>query len=422
MLNLKFIREQPDVVREALRQRGQTAPIDEILSLDERRRKLLVESESLRARRKQASAQIAKMKEKPESLISEMREVGNRIKALESELAEVEEQLNYQLLLVPNLPSPTIPIGPDASANVVVREWGTPREFGFVPLPHWELGERLGIIDFERGVKIAGARSYVLRGNGARLERALIEFMLDLHTRQHGYVEVDVPYLVKREVMVGTGQLPKFEADMYRDDTESLYLIPTAEVPVTNLHREEILEPGELPLYYVAYTACFRREAGAAGRETRGLIRVHQFDKVELVKLVEPETSYDELEKLLADAEDVLKALELPYRVMLLCTGDLGFSAAKTYDPEAWFPGLGRYVEISSCSNFEAFQARRANIRYRPAPGEPVQYVHTLNGSGLAVGRTMAAVMENYQQANGTILVPEALRPYMGGLEVITGP
>lgn len=422
MLSLKLVREQPDLVRESLRQRGQTAPIDDILALDERRRQLLTESETLRARRKQTSAQIAKMKEKPESLIAEMREVGDRIKTLEAELAKVEEELNYLLLLVPNIPSSTIPVGPDASANVMVREWGTPRQFDFTPLPHWELGERLGIIDFERGVKLAGARSYVLRGNGARLERALIEFMLDTHTTRHGYVEVAVPYLVKREIMVGTGQLPKFEADMYRDDAEDLFLIPTAEVPVTNLHREEIIEPGTLPLYYVCYTACFRREAGAAGRETRGLIRVHQFDKVEMVKLVAPETSYDELEKLLGDAEDVLKALELSYRVMLLCTGDLGFSAAKTYDPEVWFPGLDRYVEISSCSNFEAFQARRANIRYRPAPGEPVQYVHTLNGSGLAVGRTLAAVMENYQQADGSIVVPEALRPYMHGVEVITGP
>lgn len=422
MLSLKLVREQPDLVRESLRQRGQTAPIDDILALDERRRQLLTESENLRARRKQTSAQIAKMKEKPESLIAEMREVGDRIKSLEAELAKVEEELNYLLLLVPNIPSSTIPVGPDASANVIVREWGTPRQFDFTPLPHWELGERLGIIDFERGVKLAGARSYILRGNGARLERALIDFMLDVHTTKHGYREVAVPYLVKREIMVGTGQLPKFEADMYRDDTEDLFLIPTAEVPVTNLHREEIIEPGTLPLHYVCYTACFRREAGAAGRETRGLIRVHQFDKVELVKIVAPETSYDELERLLADAEDILKALELSYRVMLLCTGDLGFSAAKTYDPEVWFPGLDRYVEISSCSNFEAFQARRANIRFRPAPGEPVQYAHTLNGSGLAVGRTLAAVMENYQQADGSIVVPEVLRPYMRGVEVITGP
>jgi len=422
MVSLKLIREHPEIIREALQKRGQTAPIDEILELDEKRRQLLAESETLRSKRKRVSGQIAKMREKPESLIAEMRQVGDRIKALESELAEVEEKLNYLLLLVPNIPHSSLPVGPDATANVIVREWGTPRQFDFLPLPHWELGERLGIVDFERGAKLAGARSYVLLGNGARLERALIEFMLDMHTNRHGYVEVDVPYLVKREIMVGTGQLPKFEADMYRDDTEDLFMIPTAEVPVTNLHREEILEPGVLPLYYVSYTACFRREAGAAGRETRGLIRVHQFDKVELVKFVEPETSYDELEKLVADAEDVLKALEIPYRTVLLSTGDLGFASAKTYDLEVWFPGLDRWVEISSCSNFEDFQARRASIRYRPARGERPEFVHTLNGSGLAVGRAMAAVMENYQQADGSIVVPQVLRPYMRGIEVITGP
>jgi seryl-tRNA synthetase len=325
---------------------------------------------------------------------------------------------------VPNLPHASVPVGPDESANVLVRTWGEPRQLPFEAKHHADLGEALGIIDFQRGAKLSGARFSVLRGAGARLSRALASLMLDLHTGEHGYEEVYPPFLVRAPAMVGTGQLPKFGADMYRtegsDEEDALYLIPTAEVPVTNLHADEILEPGTLPLYYVAYSACFRREAGAAGRDTRGLIRVHQFDKVELVKVVAPETSYDELERLLANAEMVLQRLELPYQVKLLCTGDMSFPSAKTYDPEVWMPGLGRYVEISSCSNFEDFQARRMGLQFRPAVGERARYAHTLNGSGLAIGRTLAAVLENYQQADGSVVVPEALRPYMGGLERIT--
>jgi len=422
LLSLQFIREHQDVVREALRKRHETAPIDEIVELDVRRRQLLSQLESMRAEQNRASGEIAKVKDKSSvaDRIAELRHLSQRIKELEPTIKEIDERLGQLLLLVPNIPHDSVPEGEDESSNVVVKVWGEPRRFDFEPLPHWEIGERLGIMDFERAAKISGARFGVLKGLGAALERAIITFMLDLHTREHGYTEIMPPYLVRRECMVGTGQLPKFEEDAYRTDPDDLFLVPTAEVPVTNLHRDEILEPGTLPLYYVSYTACFRREAGSAGRDTRGLIRVHQFDKVELVKFVEPSTSYDELEKLLADAEDVLRRLGIPYRVSLMCTGDLGFTAAKKYDPEAWMPGQGRYVEISSCSNFADFQARRANIRYRPEPGARAEFVHTLNGSGLAVGRTLAAVLENYQQADGSVVIPEVLRPYMGGLERIT--
>lgn len=402
-----------------LADRHTSAPIEEILTLDEERRHLLTETETLRAHRNAVSQQIGRMKEKPPALIAEMREVGDRIKDLEQRLTHIENELNELLLYLPNLPDPTVPVGEDERDNVEVRRWGEPRVFDFTPLPHWEIGERLGGFDFARGAKISGARSWVLRGDLARLNRALITFMIDLHTREHGYTEVLTPYLVKRECMVGTGQLPKFADDAYAIASDDLYLIPTAEVPVTNLYREEILSADQLPIYNVSYSACFRREAGAAGRETRGLIRVHQFDKVEMVKLVRPETSADELESLVDNAEDVLRRLGIPYRVMLLCTGDLTFASAKSYDPEAWFPGLGQYREISSCSNFHDFQARRANIRYRPSPTDRPEFVHTLNGSGLAVGRTLAAVLENYQQADGSVVVPEVLRPYMGGQEVI---
>ncbi|MCL5256287.1 MAG: serine--tRNA ligase [Chloroflexi bacterium] len=422
MLDLKFIRENPDLVKEAMRKRGDDAPIDEILDLDRKRRELIQESESLKYRRNTTSQQISKMKDpqQREALIVEMREVGQRIKELDDELNRVEEKLNYLLLLVPNIPDPSVPFGRDESENVIIRRWGELREFDFTPLPHWEIAESLGIIDFDRASKISGARFYVLRGAGAKLERALINFMLDVHTEQHGYTEIWPPYLVKREAMVGTGQLPKFEDDAYETQPDDLFLVPTAEVPVTNLYAGEILEPGSLPIYHIAYTACFRKEAGSAGRDTRGVIRVHQFDKVEMVKFVEPGTSYDELEKLLGNAEHILQILGLPYQVSLMCTGDLGFTAAKKYDPEVWMPGQSRYVEISSCSNFEAFQARRANIRYRPAVGEKPEFVHTLNGSGLAVGRTMAAILENYQQADGTVRLPEVLVPYMGGQEIIS--
>jgi len=425
MLSLKFIRENTDLVRDSLAKKGEAAPIDEILALDEQRRKLITQAESLRARRNQVSQQIARAGEKPQDLIAEMRLVGEQIRALEAQLQDAEAKLDELLLLVPNIVHPSVPIGHSEEQNVVLRTWGdttklaTGQPIDFEPLPHWEIGDRLGIIDFERGAKLAGSRFYVLRGAGARLERALINWMLDLHTTEHGYIEILPPFLVKRECMVGTGQLPKFEEDAYLCTQDDLFLNPTAEVPVTNLHRDEILESGSLPKCYAAYTACFRREAGAAGRDTKGVIRVHQFNKVELVKFVKPDSSYDELEKLLNDAEDVLQRLKLPYQIVEICSGDLGFAAAKKYDPEVWFPGQDRYIEVSSCSNFEDFQARRANIRYRPAPGARLEFVHTINGSGVAVGRTAAAILENYQQSDGTVVVPEVLRPYMGGMEVI---
>lgn len=424
MLSLRFIRDHPDVVREAMRKRNEDAPVDQLLELDQRRRQILAHLESLRAEQNRASGEIAKVKDKSTvaDRITEMRGLSQRIKEMEPTVKEIDEQLSQLLLLIPNIPHESVPVGEDDSQNVEVRRWGQPRKFEFEPLPHWELGERLGIMDFERAVKISGARFGVLKGLGARMERAIISFMLDLHTQEHGYTEIMPPYLVRRECMLGTGQLPKFEEDAYRTEPDDLFLVPTAEVPVTNLHREEILEPGSLPIYYVAYTACFRREAGSAGRDTRGLIRVHQFNKVELVKFVQPDSSYDELEKLLADAEDVLRRLGLPYRVSLMCTADLGFTAAKKYDPEVWMPGQDRFVEISSCSNFADFQARRANIRYRPEAGAKAEFVHTLNGSGLAVGRTMAAILENYQEADGSVTIPEALRPYMGGMERIPAP
>lgn len=419
MLSVQFIREHPDLVRTALQNRHEEAPVEEILALDARRRDLLQTIETDRARRNSVSREIGRTKEKPPALIAEMRALGDEIKRLETELAEVEPALQDRLLRVPNMPHESVPIGQDESENQVVRTWGEPPAFDFAPRPHWDIGEQLGMIEFERATKISGSRFYALKGLGARLERALVAFMIDLHTTEHGYTEIAPPYLVNRDSMIGTGQLPKFADDMYYCPTDDLFLIPTAEVPVTNLHRQEILEPGTLPLYYVSYTPCFRREAGSAGRDTRGLIRVHQFDKVELVKFVEPGTSYDELERLVRNAEAVLQRLNLPYQTKLMCTGDVGFAAAKKYDPEVWMPGQGRYVEISSCSNFEAFQARRARIQYRPEAGAAAEYVHTLNGSGLAVGRTMAAILENYQRRDGTVTVPEALRPYLGGLEVI---
>ncbi len=420
MLDIKFIRENPELVRESLQKKGEdAAAIDDILRLDEERRKLLFQAESLRAQHKQASKELGKTAQKKPALTNQMREVGGQIKALEEQIKQVDIQLSELLLDLPNIAHESVPYGKDESENVVVRHWGTPGEFSFTPLAHWELGERLGIIDFQRGVKLSGSRFYVLKGLGAKLERALIDWMIDLHTEEHGYVEVATPYLVRREVMVGTGQLPKFEDDLYRCDVDDLFLIPTAEVPVVNLHRDEILDPGVLPLYYVCYTACFRREAGAAGRDTRGVIRVHQFDKVELVKFAEPATSYDELDKLVDNAADVLRKLNIPHRITLMCSGDLGFAATKKYDVDAWSPGQNRYVEVSSCSNCESFQARRANIRYRRAAKAKPEFVHTLNGSGVAVGRTSAAILENYQQPDGSVIVPEVLRPYLGGIEVI---
>ncbi len=424
MLDLRLIRKDPDLVRKSLRNRGEdTAPLDEVLTLDEEHRKLLAEVEELRAQRNKASQEIAAYKRQgqdPGELMEQMREVSDRIKELEGEIRELSDRINGLLLRMPNIPHSSVPIGPTEAENVEVRRWGEPRQFDFEPKPHWDLGAELGILDFERAGKVTGARFVFLKGLGARLERAVINFMLDLHTKEHGYTEIFPPFLANEASMIGTGQLPKFGEDMFKCEGLDYYLIPTAEVPVTNYHRDEILDGDVLPLYYVAYSACFRAEAGAHGRDTRGLIRQHQFNKVELVKFVRPEDSYDELEKLVGNAEAVLQRLGLPYRVVMMCTGDVGFAAAKKYDPEVWMPSYERYVEISSCSNFEDFQARRANIRFRRGPGEKPEFVHTLNGSGVAVGRTVAAILENYQLPDGSVEVPEALRPYMGGLDRIT--
>jgi seryl-tRNA synthetase len=423
MLDLRLIREQTDLVREALVKLNAEAPIDAILELDERRRQLIAEVERLKAERNAESKRIGRLPAGPEreQAIAAMRALGDRIEQLDDELAQVEARLNELLLEVPNLPDPDVPVGPDESANVVVRYWGEPRTFDFPVRPHWEIAEELRLIDFARGVKISGSRFYVLRGDLARLQRALITWMIDLHVREHGYLEVYPPDLVRREAMVGTGNLPKFGDNLYHDEETDLWLIPTAEVPVTNLYRDEILPPGVLPIYLVAHTPCFRKERVSAGRDVRGIKRVHQFEKVEMVKFVEPETSDDELMSLLANAEDVLQRLDLPYRVVQMCTGDLSFTAAKKFDLEVWAPGSQEWLEVSSCSNFRDFQARRANIRYRPAEGARPQYVHTLNGSGLALPRTLIAIVENYQQPDGSFVVPEVLRPYMGGQEVI-GP
>lgn len=423
MLDMKLIRDNPGLVRDSLRRRGESeAIVDDLLRTDEERRKLVYEVEQLRQRRNEVSGEIARMKREARDTrgaILEMREVAERIKEMDEDVRRLGEKVSAVLLSIPNIPHGSVPYGKDESENTEIRTWGVPREFDFEPKPHWDIGVELGILDFERAAKITGARFAVYRGAGARLVRALIAFMIDLHTREHGYAEVYPPFLVNSASMIGTGQLPKFAEDMFRCEGTDYYLVPTAEVPVTNLYRDEILEADLLPIYHVAYTACFRAEAGSAGRDTRGLIRQHEFDKVELVKFVRPETSYDELEKLVGNAEAVLQRLGLSYRVVMMCTGDVGFAAAKKYDPEVWMPSYGRYVEISSCSNFEAFQARRANIRYRPAPGAKPEYVHTLNGSGVAIGRAFAAILENYQEADGSVTIPEALRPYMGGLERI---
>lgn len=422
MLDLKFIRSNPELVREALRRRHENAPLEELLAKDEEWRQSLAEVETLKATRNRTSEEVAARKKRGEAaddLIASMRDVSNRIQELDARVRELETEVQRLLLAIPNIPHSSVPEGRDERDNQEIRRVGTPRQFDFEPLPHWEIGARLGILDFERAAKISGARFAVFTGLGARLVRALANFMLDMHVQEHGYREVFPPFLVNTASMTGTGQLPKFAEDAFKIEGQDMYLVPTAEVPVTNLHRDEILDGSELPLYYVGYSSCFRAEAGSYGRDTRGLVRMHQFEKVELVKFVLPETSYDELEKLLADAEDVLKRLGLPYHVMLMCTGDIGFAQTKKYDPEVWMPSYGRYVEISSCSNFEDFQARRANIRFRREPGARPEYPHTLNGSGLAVGRTLAAILENYQQADGSVVIPEALRPYMGGLEMI---
>ncbi|HEX8227938.1 MAG TPA: serine--tRNA ligase [Chloroflexia bacterium] len=422
MLDIRLIREEPDKVRQALTNRNEDrSVVDHVLELDERRRAILVNKEQLQARRNELSKQVPKTKDADERnrLIEESKGIGPRISELERETDAVEAELRDVVLGIPNVPGPHTPLGRGEEDNVVVRSWGEPKQFDFEIKDHMDIGLNLGLVDFERAAKISGSRFYVLTGLGARLERAIFNFMLDLHTTEHGYTEIMPPVLVNEASMTGTGQLPKFAEDMYKLSDDDLYLIPTAEVPVTNLHREEILDANQLPIYYTAYTPCFRREAGSSGRDVRGVIRVHQFNKVEMVKFTTPETSYEELESLTANAEEVLQRLNLPYRVVSLCTGDLGFSSAQTYDLEVWLAGQSTYREISSCSNFEDFQARRANIRYRPDAEARPRFAHTLNGSGLAVGRTWAAILEYNQQGDGSVIIPGVLRPYMGGLEVI---
>ncbi len=422
MLDLKFIRENFEVVKRALEVRHSDVSLDEFLELDRRRRALIQEADELRNKRNRVSQEIGRLKKAGEDtseMISEMKQVGAKIKALEEELSAIDKRLKDILLSLPNIPHESVPVGRDEDDNVTVKRWGDIPEFDFDPLPHWDIGVKTGILDFERAAKLTGSRFTVYFGLGAMLERALINFMLDLHRQRHGYLEVLPPVIVNSASLYGTGQLPKFEEDLFKLNYRDYYLIPTAEVPVTNLHRDEILSEDELPKYYVAYTPCFRSEAGSHGRDVRGIVRQHQFNKVELVKFVTPETSYEELDSLLLDAEDVLQALEIPYRVIVLCTGDLGFSAAKTFDIEVWLPGQNRFCEISSCSNFEAFQARRANIRYRPKGKKKTRLLHTLNGSGLAVGRTVVAILENFQQPDGSVVIPKVLRPYMAGKEII---
>ncbi|WP_346206639.1 serine--tRNA ligase [Caldifermentibacillus hisashii] len=423
MFNIKLLRENFEEVKAKLQHRGEDlGDLEKFGELDQKRRTLIVETEQLKKKRKDVSAQIAVLKKEnkdAEDLVVEMREVGDQIKELDEELRVIEEELNALLLSIPNLPHETVPIGDTEDDNVEIRKWGELPQFDFEPKPHWDVATELGIIDFERAAKVTGSRFVFYKGLGAKLERALMSFMLDLHTEQHGYTEMLPPYLVNRASLTGTGQLPKFEEDVFLVEKEDYFLIPTAEVPVTNYYRDEILSAKDLPAKFAAYSACFRSEAGSAGRDTRGLIRQHQFNKVELVKFVKPEDSYDELEKLTNDAEKVLQLLGLPYRVVAICTGDLGFTAAKKYDLEVWLPSYNTYREISSCSNFEDFQARRANIRFRREPKAKPEFVHTLNGSGLAIGRTVAAILENYQQKDGRVRIPEALRPYMGGKEYI---
>ncbi|MFP6634974.1 MAG: serine--tRNA ligase [Dehalococcoidia bacterium] len=418
MLSIELIRREPEFVKSALESRGEEDPLAEILALDVTRRQLITEGDELRARRNQVSRQVGEARrdgqEPPADIVAEMRQVGDRISELEQESKSLEERIGSILMRLPNIPLPDVPKGLTEESNVVIRQWGEPATLDFTPIPHWDLGERHGIIDFERGVKISGSRFYTMFGAGAKLERSLIAWMLDLHTQQHGYTEVMLPAVVKREVMEGAGNLPKFSDFLYHDDSADLWMIPTAEVPITNLYRDEIIPPDTLPLRYVAQTPCFRNEQAAAGRDTRGIKRVHQFNKVEMYKFVTPETSNDELEALVADAEDVCQKLELPYRVLQLCTGDIGFQSAKTYDIEVWAAGSQEWLEVSSCSTCTDFQARRARIRYRPAQGERPQLPHTINGSGLALPRVVIAILENYQQADGTVVIPEVLCPYTG--------
>lgn len=422
MLDLKLIRQNPEKVALGIASKGEKADLESLLSLDQQRRSILAQAETLKAERNQASAEIGKRKSsgKPDpELLERMKKISGRIKELDTSLSELERELEKRLLSVPNLPHESVPVGTSEKDNREVKSWGRPREFAFQPRPHWEISEKLDILDSARAGKLSGSGFMVYKGLGAMLERALISFMIDLHVEHQGYIEISPPFLVNRTCMTGTGQLPKLEEDMYLIEKDDLFLIPTAEVPVTNLLRDEILDGRKLPLYYTAYTPCFRREAGSYGKDTRGLIRIHQFDKVEMVKFVRPETSYDELESLLKDAEEVLQWLGLHYRVVSLCTADLSFAATKCYDIEVWAPGVGKYLEVSSCSNFEDFQARRAGIRYRPVPGAHPEFVHTLNGSGLALPRTVIALLETYQNPDSTVTIPEPLRPYLKNLERI---
>jgi seryl-tRNA synthetase len=423
MLDIRRIREDFENVKERVASRGNgDFEIGQVLVLDNERRELLSKVEKMKNEQKNDSKQIPILKKtggNVDALMEDMKRLSDAIREIDERVTVLEAELKDRLLNIPNVPHESNPVGTTDADNAVYRVWGEPTAFKFEPKAHWDVGTDLGILDFERATKIAGTRFTIYKGLGAKLERALINFMLDLHTETHGYTEILPPFMVNRAAMTGTGQLPKFEDDMFHVPAKDFFLVPTAEVPLTNMYLDEILEDGQLPLYHTAYTPCFRKEAGSAGRDTRGLIRQHQFNKVELVKFVKPETSYDELERLLDEAQEVLKLLNIPHRVVQLCTGDLGFSSAKTYDIEVWMPSYGRYVEISSCSNFEDYQARRANIRYRDKDSKKVSFVHTLNGSGLAIGRTSAAILENYQQEDGSVVIPEALRPYMRGVEVI---
>jgi len=422
MIDIKMIRNNFAEVERALQKRQLTGILEDLLEKDKERKEIMLKAEELKRYRNQASQEVGVLKKKgldATEIQDKVREIGNQIKILDEQVREIEKEINSILLRIPNLPDESVPVGPDENSNVEIRRWGTPRKFDFEPQAHWDIGSNLDILDFERAAKLSGARFVVYKNWGAKLERALVNFFLDIHTSQHGYQEILTPFMVSDQCMVGTGQLPKFAEDMFKIEGQDMYMVPTAEVPLTNLYREEIIDADKLPIYLTAYTPCFRAEAGSAGRDTRGIIRLHQFNKVELVKIVAPENSFAELEKLTRDAEEVLQMLELPYRVVLLSSGDMGFSSAKTYDLEVWMPSYNAYKEISSCSNCTDFQARRANIRYRPGGNGKVQYAHTLNGSGVAVGRTVAAILENYQQEDGSVVIPKVLRPYMGGLEQI---
>jgi len=414
VLNIELIRKNPELVKESVRLRGDSVPVDEILELDGKRRSIIVRSDGLRAQRNEINKIISRTGDLSESLIHQMRMMGKNIKTLEEETRKIEGKIETLMLNVPNIPRQDVPYGKDESDNIVVRDVSFKSPNDFHPLPHWEIGENLDIIDFQRGAKLSGSRFFILKGKGSRLQRALVNWMVDLHTNEHGYEEIYLPYLVSSTSAISSGHLPKFYDTMYHDEDDDLWLVPTAEVPITNLHRDEILAPGTLPLYYVAHTPCFRREKAAAGRDTRGIKRVHQFEKVEMYKLVEPTESDLELERLVADAERVCERLEIPYRVIKLSTGDLGFSAVKTFDIEMWAPGSEEWLEVSSCSNCDEFQARRASIRYRPNVGDKPQFVHTLNGSGLALPRVIIAILENYQRSDGTVEIPAVLRPYTG--------